>query len=241
MFRGDSPSLHQVLRRALAVSRDAGHRRAGSEHLLIALTMQRGVLTDVLDAHGAATAAVHAMVRELPAGGAAASADGELLAGLGIDIHGLLEADADADVDAATVLDQPPLREPLFPLGARANRRRHMRATPAFGLDAQAAYEASLRLALARRERDHRPEHLALTLLSIDPGICWLLAAARVDQRALIAHLSRVFPPPQRNRLLSVERRLGRSTRQRTIVHWHQRTTGHIAGADDPLAGLITG
>ena len=48
--------------------------------------------------------------------------------------------------------------------------------SPPLGLDAQAVYEASLRLALARREREHRPEHLALALVTLDPGAAWVLA-----------------------------------------------------------------
>lgn len=38
------------------------------------------------------------------------------------------------------------------------------------GLDFQCAWEASPRLALARREQHQRPEHLALMLVALDPA-----------------------------------------------------------------------
>ena len=79
----------------------------------------------------------------------------------------------------------------VFPLGAARARRRCARLRPPIGLDAQAVYAASLRLALARWERHHRPEHLALTLVALDPGAHWVLHAAGVDTAVLLGDLLR--------------------------------------------------
>ncbi len=220
MFDGDSAALPQVIGQAVAVVRQAGAPRVGSEHLLLALTMRPGAVRDVLAAHGATSADVRAALREVPAAGAGAAADQALLASIGVDVGDLLDG---------STLDHPPSREPVFPLGRSAARRRSRDRRPAWGLDGQAAYEASLRLALARRERDHRPEHLALTLVTLDGGVQFVLAALGVDPTRLTADLATAFPPPQRNRLLRIDRRLGRYVRQRDISRRYQHTTGRFA------------
>lgn len=212
MFRGDHPEVGRVLGRALRQARDLGHPRIGSEHLLLALTtVDPG---DVLAAHGVTTTAVLEAMHHAGPGGAGAAADREALAAIGIHI------------DITTSRDRPLGREPLLPLGGARARRRAARRRPPLGLDAQAVYEASLRLALARREREHRPEHLALTLLAVDPGIAWLLDVAHVDRAATLAHLATEFPPPQRNLLLRTERRLALRHRRRDIVRRYRATTG---------------
>ncbi|MFC4060063.1 hypothetical protein ACFOWE_17290 [Planomonospora corallina] len=154
---------------------------------------------------------------------------------LGVDLDRLLGP------SGARALDRPPAREPLLPLGAAAARRRCARMDPPLGLDAQAAYEASLRLALARREREHRTEHLALALTTLDPGAAWVLSAAGADRRALSADLAAAFPPPRRNLLLRAERRLARRARHRDIVRRYQRTTGRATVSGPALAALIGG
>ena len=53
---------------------------------------------------------------------------------------------------------------------------------PPLGLDAQAIWAASLRLALARRERRHRPDHLALALVTLDPAAAWILRQLVLDR-----------------------------------------------------------
>ncbi|MFD0886370.1 hypothetical protein ACFQ08_17630, partial [Streptosporangium algeriense] len=112
-------------------------------------------------------------------------------------------------------------------------------ANPPIGLDAQAAYAASLRLALARREREHRPEHLALTLVALDPGVAWTLTGANVNRQALLTHLATAFPPPRRNVLLRAERRLGLRHRHDHLVRHYQRTTGRAATDPSTIATLI--
>ena len=77
---------------------------------------------------------------------------------------------------------------------------------PPIGLDAQAVYEALLRVALARRDQAHRPEHLGFVLVGIDPGVAWLLAQIDVNRAALLADLAPIFPSPPPNRLLAMER-----------------------------------
>ncbi|GII03449.1 Clp protease N-terminal domain-containing protein [Planobispora takensis] len=255
MFRGDHPDLSRTVGRALRLARDLGHPRTGSEHLLLALTAEgTGLAVDsapdgtpaasaagasgvasVLAVHGATETAIREAVHRAAPAGAGTAADRDTLAGLGIDLDRLLGA------SGAKALDRPPAREPLFPLGAAEARRRSARMRPPLGLDAQAAYEASLRLALSRRERDHRPEHLALALVTLDPGVAWVLSAAGVDRQALLADLAAAFPPPRRNPFLNLERRLARRTRHHDIVRRYQRTTGRTTTSAAAVATLIGG
>lgn len=231
MFRGEHPDLGRVVGKALELARGLGHPRTGSEHLLLALTMSGGTVAAVLGRNGVTTAAVERAARAAEPGGAGAAADREALAALGIGLDCLSRPAGIA------LLDRSPVHEPLLPLGAAAARQRCARLDPPCGLDAQAAYQASLRLALARREREHRPEHLALALLALDPGVAWALAD--VDLRALITALATAFPSPQRNPLLRAERRLGQRWRHRDIVRRYQHTTGRTATAGPALAAVI--
>jgi hypothetical protein len=235
MFRGEHPELGRVLDRALVLARDLGHRRAGSEHLLLALSTTGGAVATVLAEHDATAVAIREAVDLAAPAGAGAAADRETLAPLGIDIDRLLA------VSWTALLDRPPVREPVLPLGAATARRRCARMSPPLGLDAQAVYEASLRLSLARREREHRPEHLALGLVALDPGAAWVLGAADVDPRTLLVALASAFPPPHRNPLLRAERRLGQRLRHHDIVRRYQHTTGRTATAGPAVAALITG
>ncbi|MDG4831805.1 Clp protease N-terminal domain-containing protein [Solwaraspora sp. WMMD1047] len=234
MFRGEHPELGRVLGRALAQARQLGHPRAGSEHLLLALTETSAVGT-VLAGHGATTATLREAAGRAAPAGAGAAADRDTLAPLGIDIDRMLTGSWPA------LADRPPAREPLLPFGAAKARRRCARLSPPLGLDAQAAYEASLRLALARREREHRPEHLALALVALDPGAAWVLTTAGVNAQALLTDLAAAFPPPHRNSLLRAERRFGRRIRHHDIVRRYQHTTGRTATAGATVAALISG
>jgi hypothetical protein len=235
MFRGDDPDLGRSVQRALALARASGHPRAGSEHLLLALAAGGGPVAGILASQGASRQALQAAVCAAAPAGAGAASDRQVLATLGIDLDPVL------GLSGTAVLDRPAARAPLFPAGSRSARRRCRQLSPPLGLDAQAAYEASLRLALARRERAHRAEHLALALLTVDPGIAWMLASAGVDSLALLASLAARFPPPHRSRLLRAERRLGRRRRQRAIVTRYQNLTGRGAPAGPAVATLITG
>ncbi|MFI6510607.1 Clp protease N-terminal domain-containing protein [Streptosporangium sp. NPDC050855] len=258
MFRGDHPELRRRLGLALRLARDLGHPRTGSEHLLLALTEDvdesgveggidvvtgiddgvdgdRGRVAAVLAGYGVTPEAVREAVREVAPAGAGAAADRDTLAVLGIDLDRLLGP------SGTGTLDRPPVREPLFPLGAAGARRRCARTRPPLGLDAQAAYEASLRLALARREREHRPEHLAMALVALDPGAARVLATTGTDARALLDALAAAFPPPRRALPLRVERRLGRGVRLRDIARRYRHTTGRAVVAGPALASLIDG
>ncbi|MGX7677140.1 Clp protease N-terminal domain-containing protein [Plantactinospora sp. DSM 117369] len=235
MFRGDHPELRRTVGRALAMARDLGHPRAGSEHLLLALAATDHPVSAALDRHGATEAAIREAVRQAAPLGAGAAADRDTLTPLGIDVDGLMSRLSPAVLDRATA------REPLLPFGAAKARRRCARTSPPLGLDAQAAYEASLRLALARRDREHRPEHLALSLVALDPGAAWALRAARVDTPTLLADLADAFPPPSRNPLLRAERRIGRQTRGHDLVRRYQRTTGRTVTSGSTVTALITG
>ncbi|GAA3032441.1 Clp protease N-terminal domain-containing protein [Streptosporangium longisporum] len=195
----------------------------------------RGRVAAVLAEYGVTPEAVREAVREVAPAGAGAAADRDTLAVLGIDLDRLLGP------SGTGALDRPPVREPLFPLGAARARRRCARMRPPLGLDAQAAYEASLRLALARREREHRPEHLALALVALDPGAARVLAVTGTDARALLAALATAFPPPRRALPLRVERRLGRGIRLRDIARRYRHTTGRAVVAGPALVSLIDG
>ncbi|WP_410614669.1 Clp protease N-terminal domain-containing protein [Amycolatopsis sp. lyj-109] len=219
MFQGDHPAVGRVMRRASGLARELGHPRVGSEHLLLALT--EGPLSGL--------GGVEQVVRRAAPDGAGAAADREALAALGVDLGPL----------PGVLADRPPATEQLFPLGAGKTRRRCARAVPPIGLDLQAAYGASLRLALARREREHRVEHLALALVALDPGAEWVMRAAGADRRDLLARLASAFPPPRRNRLLRAERRVGCRSRCRDIVRRYQHTTGRTVVAPAALTALV--
>lgn len=223
MFRGDHADLSRAVGQAFRLARETLSGRVGSEHLLLSLVSTGGQLSTVLTSAGLTPATVGDVVARCGPGGAGAAADRAALAVLGVDLDSLLGQSGPA------LLDQPPRREPLLPLGARQARRRCAVMDPPLGLDAQAAYEASLRLALARRERDHRPEHLALALVAVDPGIAWLLADLGVARAALLSALTAAYPPPHRNLILRADRRWGRHARSRDLVRRYERTTGRTA------------
>lgn len=213
----------RVVGPAVRLARALGHDRTGSEHLLLAMTTEDDRVADVLATHGATPAKIRAA---LDPTGAAAAVDRDVLGVLGIQLADVPQSDR-------------PVREPLSPLGMAAARRRCARLNPPLGLDAQAGCAASLRLALARRERDHRPEHLALALVTLDPGVAWVLARAGVDRELLRMALAAAFPPPHRNPALRADRVLGRRPRCRAMVRRYQQTTGRIATAPQDLATVI--
>jgi len=235
MFQGDHPEVGHAVGRAVAMARELGHPRTGSEHLLLALSASGGALGAVLGRLGVTGTAVReAACRAAPLG-AGAAADRDTLTPLGIDLDAVMSRLSPA------VLDRVSVREPLLPLGASRSRRACARMSPPLGLDAQAIYEASLRLALARRERQHRPEHLALSIVALDPGTAWVLNSAGVDAAALLADLASAFPPPKRNLLLRAERQLGRRSRRDDLVRRYQRTAGRAATSGSAISALIAG
>jgi hypothetical protein len=54
MFRGDHPELSRALGSGLAVARELGQPRAGSEHLLLALSLTASQVSAVLGGRGGA-------------------------------------------------------------------------------------------------------------------------------------------------------------------------------------------
>ncbi|HEY3843107.1 MAG TPA: Clp protease N-terminal domain-containing protein [Acidimicrobiales bacterium] len=232
MFRGDDVALTQVMQRAIGTARDLGHPRVGSEHLLLALVDPRGPLVDVFSTHGVTEQTVRNIVIAAAPAGAGAAADSEALNPLGISVEGLL------DSFGVAVLDRAPVKEPWFPIGARRARKRCASGVPPIGLDAQAAYEASLRLAIARRERKHQPQHLALALVALDPGVSWMLTGMRTDRGQLLSDLVDAFAPP-RSRLAQFG---GAQRRSRDrIVRRYQRTSGRIAVSAGDVLALLGG
>lgn len=235
MFRGDDVALARIMHRAVEVARRLGHPRVGSEHLLLALVEDHGSLSDVWADHAISEQAIqNAVVATAPAG-AAAAADRTTLAPLGVSIDRLLDSFGTA------VLDRPPVKEPKFSLGVRRARQRCARSTPPVGLDVQAAYEASLRLAIARREHRHRPEHLAIALVALDPGVAWVLTKTGIDGRRLLCDLVNAFPPPQRNRPVHTTGSARQRLRCAAITRRYERTSGRtpVSGADALVTCLI--
>lgn len=230
---GDDPSLGPVLRRAVESARRLGHPRVGVEHLLIGLTGGDDALAAVLARHGATRQVLEGAAALAGPLGAGAAADRESLALIGVDLDGLLPT------GELRSLDRLVGRQPLFPLGSSSSRRHSARWDPPLGLDAQGAYVASLRLALARRERHHRPEHLVMILVSLDPGVDWVLAQLGTDRRGLLQDLERMFPPPQHNSAVRAGRSLLRSPRQRILVRRYQRTTGRFPIEPADLARFV--
>ncbi|MDG4790826.1 Clp protease N-terminal domain-containing protein [Micromonospora sp. WMMD1102] len=244
MFRGDHPELRRTVARARTAAAELDHPRVGSEHLLLALTAPghaapghtaaaAHTVGALLGRYGGTEQAIRTAVRRAAPLGAGAAADRDLLAPLGVDVAGLLSRLSPSTLDRTT---RP---EPLLPFGAARARRRCARANPPFGLDAQAAYEASLRLALARRDREHRPEHLALALVALDPGVAWALEAAAVDRPTLLTELAAAFPAPARNPLLRAERRIGQRSRGHDLIRRYQHTTGRTVTSAGAVATLI--
>lgn len=219
MFRGDDVSLRRTMHRAASAARRLGQSRVGSEHLLLALVCDSGPMSTVWAAHTVTAGAVlEAVVAAAPLG-AGASADRDMLSLLGISVDQLFTA------FGAAMLDRPPMKEPVFPLGGRQARERCARSLPPLGLDAQAAYEASLRLAISRGERQHQPEHLALTLVALDPGVAWVLASIGTDAPRVLSDLLDAFPPLRRNRLARPGGSVARRSNDR-IVGRYQHTSG---------------
>jgi hypothetical protein len=235
MFQGDHPDLRNAVSGALAAARRLGHQRAGSEHLLLGLSALGNTVSAVLARHGATEATVEEAVHQAGPWGAGAAADRDTLAPLGIDVSQILSRLGPA------ALDRAPAPEPSLPFRAAKARRRCARMSPPLGLDAQAAYEASLRLALARREHEHRAEHLGLCLIALDPGASWVLSTIGVDTSALLTDLANTFPPPKRNMLLRTERRIGVRPRCTDLIRRYQRTTGRTVTAGGTVAPLIVG
>ena len=124
MFRGDDPDLSRTIGRAWVLARDLGHPRVGAEHLLLALAAGGDAVAELLGAHGATEDAIRAAARAAEPAGAGAAADREILATLGVDLDRMLGEAGTA------LLDRPPAREPLLPLGAAKARRRCARMNP---------------------------------------------------------------------------------------------------------------
>ena len=231
MFDGDDEAVRAVIRVAIDRARSDGHPRVGSEHLLLALTEWPGPVRAVLARHGVTSPGVLASVRSAAPTGSGFAADRRLLAELGLVGDGLAVL--------ASGADRPGPERP-FPLARRSARRRCALLEPRLGLDAQAGYEASLRLALGRKDRQHRPEHLLFALLDLDPGIAWVLDGMRVDVVPLFDELRAAFPLPRRGALARLDRRVTGARRASAIARRYQRTTGRTSPATR-LSELIAG
>lgn len=212
MFRGDTGPLVVTMCAAREAARRLGHPEPRSEHLLLALCAGTTEVGHFLRDQGIGAAMIERVITEPGVAPASIEVDRASLESLGVDLNGLLAS------AGAMALAPRSGRRPLLPLGGK-------RAWQG-AADFRAAYEASLRLALARMEREHRPEHLALALIEFDRGVAWLLTQVGVDRLRLEFALHRRFPPPRRNALIRAARRGTWQRRYRAIVRRYENTAG---------------
>jgi hypothetical protein len=161
------------------------------------------------------------------------------LAAGGIDPDGVRDAVRDVPAKQLPVARHSPVTGERRRLAWPGARRTSL--DPPFSVGADAAYEASLRLALARRERSHRPEHLALVLIALDPDVDRVLSCMGADHVAAWDAVAAAYPPPRRNTLLRLERGYWRRSRGRDLVTRYERATGQIALRPTMLTQLIAG
>ena len=224
MFGGDLAEVGETLGDACGTARSLGSRWVGSEHLLLALSRRNDDLGGLLRAAGVTPGRIEGVLARPGIQPAAIEAERAALAVLGVELDEVRRR-AESGLGAG-VLDPRPGRPPLLPFGGRRAREWAARHRPPIGPDVQAIYEASLRLALARRETHHRIEHLALSMLTLDRGTAWLLDQVGADREALETAVHRRFPLPVRNGVLRLDRRLGWGSRRRDIARRFATTSG---------------
>jgi hypothetical protein len=233
MFRGDDDRLRHVLMDSFAAARDLGQPRVGSEHLLLALSRDGGPVGEMLRRHHASADELRVALRAAAPLGAGAAADRDLLDVLAVDLDGLL------DTCSVAPLDRPIGRQPFLPLQSRQERQRCAHLEPPLGLDALAGYEAGLRLAIARRERWYRPEHLGQVLISLDPGIAWVFAFIGVDRERLFQDLAARFPPPTPRGAAHARRRFTSRSGSRAVIRRYENLVGRKALDAEAIFDLI--
>lgn len=224
MFHGDTDELTRTLWAAVVHGRRMQYRRIGSEHLLLALCETPGAVGQALRVVGATPAAVWSVIGRPGIGPAAVEADRAALQAVGID-DGVLREDAMKQF-GLQVFDPRPRGRHLFPLGARRAEQRCAATQPPIGHDAQALYEASLRYALARRDRRHDVHHLLLAMLEVDRGVAWVLGELDADRALLMSAIEKTFPLRRGRLLMRIERRLAWRTRTRHIAQRYRLRTG---------------
>lgn len=215
MFRGDTGQLTVTIWAAQEAATRLGHPEPRSEHLLLALAAGETEAGAFLRQQGVGATMIERVITQPGIAPAAIEVDRELLESVGVDLNGLL-----ASAGAAALAPRSGKR-PLLPLGGK----RQWRASADF----RAAYEASLRLALARMEREHRPEHLLMALVEFDRGCGWLLAQVGVDRLRLEYAVRGKFPPPHRNAFIRAARSGTWNRRYRAIVRRYENTSGSPA------------
>ncbi|MFJ6981853.1 MULTISPECIES: Clp protease N-terminal domain-containing protein [unclassified Streptomyces] len=155
MFERFTKDARDVVRGAYVRCEEAGERRIGPEHLLLALLDgERGRGAFALTALGLGAerrAAVREGLLEARRRAGLSRSDADALAGLGIDV---------AEVVARV--------EEAHGVGALAGVRRGGRV--AFGREAKGVLEQALRMAVAHRDRHIGDEHLLLAL-AVRPGV----------------------------------------------------------------------
>jgi hypothetical protein len=212
MFRGDTGQLKTTMCAAVKAAKRLGHTEPRTEHLVLALCEGQTEAAALLRRHNVQPATVEAIITRPDVAPAAIEADRALLASVGVDLDGLL---AETGSAALAPRSGP---APLLPLGGKRFQKG--------AADYRAAYEASLRLALARMDLDHRPEHLLLALLEFDRGCAWLLDRCGADRTELYTAANNAFPPPRRNAFIRAARSGTWKRRYQAIVRRYENTAG---------------
>ncbi len=225
MFKGDTVELSDTLKDACSQGRRLGHRRVGSEHVLLALSNADGTVGRILREAGVTPEAVLSVIGRARVGPAVVEADRAALRSIRLDDHALRE-DAIEQFGPEVFDPRPRGRRPLLPLGARRAERLCAAMRPPIGHDAQALYEASLRLALARRDRGHDLHHLLLAMLWVDRGVSWLIGELGVDRASLRSAVDTAFPLRRANLLMHIERQLAWQHRSWQIRRRYMLRTG---------------
>lgn len=184
MFERFTKPARAVVIGAQSHARQLGHRRIGTEHLLLALTSDGGGATDLLGEAGVTTQRVQtAIERELASNDQALSdEDAAALRAIGVDLD---EVKSRLEEHFGPVPLAPPPEPEKSWFGLR--RRYVARGEPRGGYIpfsplAKKVLELSLREALRLKQNFIGPEHILLGLLRDNAGLgAKVLAEAGVD------------------------------------------------------------
>jgi ATP-dependent Clp protease ATP-binding subunit ClpA len=171
MFERFTDRARQVVRNAVSASEQMGHRRVGTEHLLLGmLAGDGGVARTVLDSAGVRAEEVKVQIQRF------LGQDAEALEAIGIDLEAVkAKIEETFGPGAMEALDSPPKRGWFRRRGVTSGHR-------PFTPRAKKVLELSLREALALKCNYIGTEHLLLGLLREGNGLAAkILADAGLD------------------------------------------------------------
>ena len=166
MFERFTDRARKAVTDAQVVARRLGHRRIGTEHLLLALLENDGIATQVLSGAGVTRAAVEREILAEVGRGPLGAGDAEALGAIGIDLDEVRRrVEASFGPGALHWHPDPRCR------GERPRPGGHIPFTPR----AKKVLELSLREALALKHRHIGTEHLLLGLIREGEGLAMLV------------------------------------------------------------------